>query len=312
MSDKSFGSFFLADPSEFPTAVEGDPWGEIERRLDLPGGPFVVHGLSPSQARYFDTSLSSAADHDDGILPRHQTEILRAEAPIFRSFDVDGWEYTFDVETTPECLRLAGLGFFAVIPWDENVMAGLWTSVEDRWFQGVIENYFRALVAHRLHREEGVLLHSAGVVIEGQAFLFIGPSAAGKTTLARKALAAGASVLSDDLNAVLDVSDEPLVVQLPFTGEMERPATTSGATPLGGILLLEKGERMRVAGLSTGDAVASLLSTAPFVNQDQATLETLFDTVDLLARNVPVAKMTSALDSTFDEITSGLRGFYKW
>jgi hypothetical protein len=310
MTDASFGSFFLADPSKFPSAVGGEEWGEVERRLDLPGGPFNVRGLSSSQADNLDASLSSATTADqNGDVPAHHTMVLRADAPLFRSFDIEGWEYTFDMETTPKFLRLAGLDFFAVVPWDESAVAGLWTSVEDRWFQGVIENYFRVLVAHRLLREKGVLLHSAGVVIDDQAFLFIGPSAAGKTTLARKALAAGFPVLSDDLNAILDASDDPMVVQLPFTGELERNANIPRPRRLGGIFLLEKDKTVSFVGISRGDAVASLVSTSPFVNQDEASFDTLLDTVDGLARKVPIAKMTSALDSTFDEITSGLRGF---
>lgn len=311
MTDAAFGSFFLADPSKFPSVVEGEPWGEVERQIDLPGGPFVVRCLSPSQARIFDASLtSSAAAHSRSRFPAQHTTVLRADPSSFRSFDIEGWVYTFDIESTPESFRLAGLDFFALVPWDQSSVAGLWTSVEDQMFQGVIENYLRVLVAHRLLRENGLLLHSAGVVIDGLAYLFVGASNAGKSTLAAKAAAAGSPVLSDDLNAVLDADDQPSVMHLPFTGEIGAPSIVQGFVRLGGIFLLEKGDCVGFSPLSRGEAVAAILSTAPFVNRGEATSDALFETAVHLAEHVPTARMTSAVGSSFDEIAAGLRGFH--
>ena len=53
MSDL-FGSFFLADPLAFPESLSGEPWGDCRRLLDLPGGPFLVSGLSAPQAELMD------------------------------------------------------------------------------------------------------------------------------------------------------------------------------------------------------------------------------------------------------------------
>ena len=48
---------------------------------------------------------------------------------------------------------------------------------------GVIDNFLRVLVAYRALALDGVMLHSAGLVFDGRAFVFPGCSNAGKTTL---------------------------------------------------------------------------------------------------------------------------------
>ena len=87
----------------------------------------------------------------------------------------------------------------------------------------VLENFLRIVFAYHALSRGGVLLHSAGVVHRGTACLFSGRSNAGKTTLARKAAAAGALVLSDDINLVFRENDGYLVHRVPFTGEFRRP-----------------------------------------------------------------------------------------
>jgi len=303
MTNSCFGSFFLSDPEACPETVDGEPWGDNRRLLDLPGGPFLITGLSASQGDLIDREYASvmkaALPSSDGI---HETAILRVRPGFFRDFDIEGWEYTLDLDSDPDRLRLATLNFAAFVPWTGGATAWLWTSVEDAWFQGVIENYLRVMVAHRLLLRDGVLLHSAGVVFDGSAYLFIGASGAGKSTLARKALDAGAPVLSDDLNAVGDLSLEPVVAQLPFTGELREQATFGGNIPLGGIFVLKQGSSVACEPLSRGEATAAILATAPFVNRGIENLDTLVATAATLAARVPVARLTSAKDSPFEEI----------
>ena len=46
----SFGARFLAFPDLFPARRAGEPWGDREVALDLPGGPYLISGLSAVQA----------------------------------------------------------------------------------------------------------------------------------------------------------------------------------------------------------------------------------------------------------------------
>ena len=310
MTCSRFGSFFLADPEAFPEAVEGEAWGDHQRLLELPGGPFLITGLSASQIDLMDREYSSvtavAPSSNDGL---HKTAVLRAEPAFFREFDIEGWEYTLDLDPAPDQVGMAAMQFAALVPWTSGVTAGLWTSIEDTRFQGVIENYLRVMVAHRLLLRDGVLLHSAGTVVDGFAFLFIGASGAGKSTLARKALDAGAPVLSDDLNAVVGLSAEPAVAQLPFTGELRDQATFDGAAPLRGIFLLNKGDAVACEALSRGEATAAIMATAPFINHGVDNLDSLMATAAALTARIPVARLTSANDSPFEEIRSAVLRF---
>jgi hypothetical protein len=234
--------------------------------------------------------------------------VLREQPAFFRDFDMEGWTYSLDLDSTPERLRLAALQFAALVPWTSDVRAGLWTSVEDRWFQGVIENYLRVLVAHRLLLCDGVLLHSAGVVIDDSAFLFIGASGAGKSTLAGKALGAGAPVLSDDLNAVVGLSSNPAVAQLPFTGDLRNQSTFDDTVPLRGIFVLNKGNSVSCEPLSVGEAAAAIVATAPFINRGVENLDVLVASAVGLAARVPAARLYSAEASSFEKIRSAVQG----
>jgi len=310
MTSSRFGSFFLTDPERFPETVEGEPWGDNSRLLDLPGGPFRITDLSASQAHLMDREYSSVIAEtqpsSDGL---HETAVLRVQPGFFREFDIEGWEYTLDLDSTPDRLGLAALEFAALVPWTSEATAGLWTSVEDAWFQGVIENYLRVMVAHRLLLRDGILLHSAGAVIDGSAFLFIGASGAGKSTLARKALDAGAPVLSDDLNAVVNLTVKPAVAQLPFTGELRDQATFGGTVPLRGVFVLKQGSSVDCEPLSRGEATAAILATSPFVNRGVENLDTLVASAVTLTSGAPVGRLTSAKDTTFEEITRAVRRF---
>lgn len=310
MTEGRFGTFFLADPEAFPEAVQGEAWGDRERLLDLPGGPFRIAGLSDPQAELADREYSSiinAALSANGDL--HETSVLRAKPDFFREFELEGWTYTLDEDPAPERLRVAALQFVALVPWTGDGTAGLWTSVEDVQFQSVIENYLRVVVAHRLLLRDGVLLHSAGVVIEDSAYLFIGASGAGKSTLARKALEAGAPVLSDDLNAIVNLTGEPAVSQLPFTGELRDQATFRGTVPLHGIFVLDKGDSIGCETLSRGEEVAAIVATAPSVSFGAKNLDSLLAAATTLSARVPVSRLTSAQASTFGEIRSAIQRF---
>jgi hypothetical protein len=310
MTGTQFGSSFLTDPDAFPVSVEGRLWGDRERVLDLPGGPFVISGLSAPQAALVDREYASVImpeprSRNDTV----QTSVYRATSSLLREVDYEGWTYTLDLDSTEDRLRLAAMQFAALVPWNRGAAAGVWTSVEDRWFQGVIENYLRVVVAHRLLLRGGLLLHSAGVVVDGSAVLFVGASGAGKSTLARKAFEAGNAVLSDDLNAVVDLSAAPTVSQLPFTGDLRDQSTVEGTIPVGGLFVLNKGSDVGRDELSRAEAVASIVATAPFVNRGGHNLQRLVDSATGLAERVPVARLTTARETRFDKIEEAVLGF---
>lgn len=173
----------------------------------------------------------------------------------------------------------------------------------------VLENFLRIVFAYHILSRGGVLLHSAGVVHRGVAYLFSGRSNAGKTTLSRKAAAAGAVVLSDDINLVFREHDGYRVHRVPFTGEFRRPGeclSGPGTFRLGGLVLLEKAPALTAVPVGPAEGVAGLLTGCPYVNDDPEELPALLDTLTALVNRVPVVRLSVARDDTFEAILATL------
>ncbi|MEP0774847.1 MAG: hypothetical protein HRF46_10870 [Acidobacteriota bacterium] len=171
----------------------------------------------------------------------------------------------------------------------------------------VLENFLRIVTAYRALALGGVLLHSAGVVHGGRAFLFCGRANAGKTTLARKAAAAGAQVVSDDLNMVMPGPGGWWVHPVPFTGEFGRQQPPAAeACPLVAVALLEKTAALRVAPVQPAEAVAALLVGCPFVNADSEEFPALASVVSDVAAGVPVLRVGVARGDSFPVILAAV------
>jgi hypothetical protein len=300
----SFGDEFLSHPDLFPGRRSGEPWGSGSLTLDVPGGPYLFSGLAATQI--------AALEMRFGRLCRGVTEktatgigtaVFRAPAADFLDLDTRGWEYTLDLDHAERSVRIAGLRLMARLDWSlaDALAGGLWTpeAAGEEW-ASVLENYLRLLAAYRLLAEGGVLLHSAGVTDGTSAWLLLGPAGAGKTTASRLCLAAGAEVLSDDLNAVIvQEGGRAVVARLPFTGDLgERQGGgpgDPGETPLRGVLRLRQGPGARLVPLSRASALAALIAAAPYANRDPFRREALLAVCERLAWAVPAWELTFSL-----------------
>jgi hypothetical protein len=289
----SFGAGFLRHPDLFPARRAGEPWGDRALALDVAGGPYLLSGLAASQ--------EEALRHRFGSLcgPREAggiaTAVFRAPAADFLVIDTRGWEYTLDLDPSPDALRVAGLHLMARLGWTPALAGALWTpETEGEEWTSVCENYLRLLTAYRLLEEGGALLHSAGVSDGESAWLLLGPSGAGKTTASRLCLAAGGTVLSDDLNAVLFRDGEARLRKLPFTGDLGERTGGPESVPLRAVLRLAQGEKEGLRPLSPAAALAGLVAAAPFVNRDPFRREALLGVLERLARAVPAWEVTFA------------------
>ena len=283
----SFGDRFLRHPERFPERPLGDAWGERELSLDLPGGPYQLLGLSAGQQEGVMATFpvaprsaprAAAAPAPGACGPAGAAipiRLLRCDPEEFLPVDVRGWEYGLDFDWAPAAVRMAGLGLKGRLDWlpgRPGPAGALWTYEDGgERFPGVFENFLRVLVAYRLLELGGAVLHSAGVVKDGAAFLLLGRSGAGKTTAARLSLDRGGEVLSDDLNALLVAGTGAggcVVLKLPFTGDLGERRVLRPPVPLGGLLRLAQDTVDALAPLSRAETLASLLACAPFVNAD--------------------------------------------
>lgn len=294
----SFGGQFLRYPDLFPGRRSGEPWGDRGLALDVPGGPYLFRGLSAAQ--------EEAARHRFGGLCREiagegvPSAVFRAPASDFLEIDTRGWEYSLEMDHALNSVRLAGLRLMARLDWTPPLAGGLWTpEAAGEEFSSVFENYLRVLTAYRLVEQGGAVLHSAGVTDGQAAFLLLGPSGAGKTTTSRLCLEAGATVLSDDLNAVRispSPGEGPSAVKLPFTGDLGERSGGPESVPLRALLKLVQGPEDRLRPLSAAAALAALIAAAPFVNRDPWRREALLGILEALARAVPAYELTFTLE----------------
>ena len=203
----SFGARFLSAPDRFPPGDDGEPWGDGAVALDLPGGPYRFLDLSAAQVaavhRTFPGAVVNAEVAAPPAGPPLTVRLRRAAAADFLPVDTRGWDYSMDFAWEPARVRLAGLGLAGRLDWQPALAGTLWTCEDGGVsFPGIFENFFRVLAAYRVQELGGAILHCAGIVRDGRAYLFLGRSGAGKTTVSRLSLAAGLEVLSDDLNVL--------------------------------------------------------------------------------------------------------------
>lgn len=295
-------------------------WGIHSLLLTLPFGNVEFTGLSKEQFISINETYSQfTSSADSSLLPRHS----KFECRVFRldkSPAISASALTFDSQYAPRKIRksdgfeLTGINFEAQLSLQTDPVPSYLGVVGEHEFAqaNVIENYLRFFAAHKALDQGGVVLHSAGLVFDNQAYIFVGRSGAGKTTLTRKAYQGGAKILSDDINIILP--DKGFTTHyahaVPFTGEFGRTLIHRGGQenfPIAGIFLLEQGDQLMIRSINKSDAIAKLLVGSPFVNTDEFESTLLFDSLTALLRRVPIFKLTSRRDDNIDEIMKAVK-----
>ncbi|MBD3386649.1 hypothetical protein GF407_17230 [candidate division KSB1 bacterium] len=90
----------------------------------------------------------------------------------------------------------------------------------------------------------GFYLHSSGLLLNGHGLLFVGHSEAGKSTISKMLLKAGAELLCDDRNIVKNEKNEWKVYGTWSHGEL--PMVSPAHAPLFGIFILQKSDRNHI------------------------------------------------------------------
>jgi hypothetical protein len=115
----------------------------------------------------------------------------------------------------------------------------------------------KTAMACRLPLERGLILHSAGVVIDGRAYVFFGRSGAGKSTLS------GLSpypLLSDE-HVVITVDPAPAARASGSWGEFTG-TPIAGSFPLGALVEIGRGPEFKVTRMNQSQAMRALTGVA--------------------------------------------------
>lgn len=114
----------------------------------------------------------------------------------------------------------------------------------------------------------GLLLHAAGVARHGRAYLFLGPSGTGKTTVARNS--PGALVLNDDLVLAMPSAEGWAIHATPFSNPSQVPPAGPLAAPLAAIFRLVQSQHVFLEPLSQARGLAELLAQVPLLTLNPA------------------------------------------
>lgn len=176
--------------------------------------------------------------------------------------------------------------------WDPETRRG-W--IHQRLSPYAADSVLRIVHTLLLSRERGFLLHASSVVRNGRAFLFTGPSGAGKTTIARLA-PADAVVLTDEISYVRRVGDRYMAYGTPFAGELSDSGEPISA-PVAALFGLAWASDPVREPLAEGAAVQILMRNMLFFAADPALTGHLLDTACDFAGAVPAFRLAFAPDA---------------
>jgi hypothetical protein len=208
-------------------------------------------------------------------------------AELYRllSKEIDGSLMAWSYEWAALWSRAAGEATLAATTGDREI------------FDRIIENFLRVVFAHEILERGGLLLHGAGVVRDGQAWLFFGPSGSGKTTVTT--LSAGARILSDDLVMIVPGGRGFVACSVPFRGLLTPPAMSDRSYPVAGLFRLVKDSEDRVEPLDPARAVGELVQSLPFITDCPGAAPRMLEVASAVAGAAPVSTLRFRKDSTF-------------
>jgi len=147
------------------------------------------------------------------------------------------------------------------------------------------------LMVNLLAQGRGVEVHACGVQdSDGQGYLFLGQSGAGKTTTARLwQKEAGIQVLSDDRIILRRLEGKIWMYGTPWHGEAELASPMR--TPLTQIFLLRHGQKNAAVRLGGSEAVARLMACSFVPFYSPAGLDFALSFFEQLIKVVPVSEL---------------------
>jgi len=143
------------------------------------------------------------------------------------------------------------------------------------------------IVARQLARHDGALIHASTAIIDGGAYVFVGHSGAGKSTIAAIAEGAGAKIPTDDRTILTAGDGAPMAWGTPWHGSLVRKSP-DGA-PLRRIYLLQQAGENRCEPLSNSHAVKELFVRLIQPRLHGAEIQQTLHVLESIVEQVPAA-----------------------
>jgi hypothetical protein len=212
-------------------------------------------------------------------------------------------KYQFDVEIAPpravaldEDVRVTREGRGWQVERGD-FQAGWDTASSKGWIRQTVNPYSADTLLRIVHSiglasEGGFLLHAASAIRNGRAFLFVGVSGAGKTTLSRLA-PPDVTLLSDEISYVRKEERGHRAFGTPFAGELGRGGENTSA-PVARLFFLHQGPENRIEPMDAPEAARKLLRNILFLTRDEDLAQRVFHSAVEFAEAVPAQRLVFA------------------
>lgn len=269
-----------------------------EYRLNLGGPTMGLHctpaAFAPALAKWFDRPSTQDPAHINlqfELIPHADTLDLPNTLLKTKTLGPDG---SFDIANgliSGHFHKATGQGHIRA---KGALTRGLLMRVMEQIFYQAFHS------ARQAAESEAFLVHSSAVIVKNSAFLFVGPSEAGKTTAVLNSSVH--HVLGDEMTLVLPAPGGIMLEGTPFNGtfKTKRP----GKAPLRAVFLLKQAPHHRITAIDPAEA-ASLIAAevVPPVGLDQIpgpdTLPGMVDMAAGILENVPVYRLELLPDPGF-------------
>ncbi|HTV60228.1 MAG TPA: hypothetical protein VMJ93_15255 [Verrucomicrobiae bacterium] len=168
-------------------------------------------------------------------------------------------------------------------------------------FHGVRHEYaldslIRILLTVALLPKRGFLLHAASIVRNGRAYIFMGRSGAGKSTVS--SLSPEGSVLTDEISLLRFDRGAWRAHGTPFWGEF-RAAGQNQDYPVAGIYCLTQAGENRLVPMTVKEMLRAILPCVLFFSSDPQANDELLNILVEFAREIPCFRLHFLKDSSF-------------
>ncbi|MEP6690653.1 MAG: hypothetical protein ABJD07_05815 [Gemmatimonadaceae bacterium] len=154
------------------------------------------------------------------------------------------------------------------------------------WLSYPVDEY---LVCRVLRAKGALVLHACSIVVDGLAYVFLGHSGAGKSTMAEQAELGGALVLSDD-RTIIELTERGAVAWgTPWHGSFSRGEP--GGAPIAALFVLHQSAGDRAEPLAHAAATAELFVRQIDPSTDATEVAGSLDIVIELVERVPVGAL---------------------
>jgi hypothetical protein len=162
--------------------------------------------------------------------------------------------------------------------------------------------FFRVANALLLAKLDGLLLHASSIVRGGRAYLFAGPSGAGKTTIARLS---GGRVLSDEVSAVRRIGRTFHCYSTPFFGEYDGAPGSTESAPLERVCFPARATYNALAPTTAAQAAQQIVRSVYRHGADATLASRMFHTSSELASAVPCGWLEFRPEPQFWSVLDG-------